>query len=118
MALSGATAVVTTILFLFFWVLLPTLWVTFDEMGLPSADHVTDGLVVTSDEMGCGTRGCWRTLTVQPPEGQSPEQLIAAWDVKEGCAAQSWIDRRPVCTGYSVQGDAVRVSLEYKRIPK
>ena len=115
--LAALTAAVSTCAFLVAWFVLPTLWVTLDEMGLPPAPDVTEGLVVTSDEMGCGSGGCWRELTVRPPAGQSPEDFIAASGLGSWtCGARTWFDRRPVCTEARVDDGSVAVHLQYDRI--
>jgi hypothetical protein len=57
----------------FVWILL------FKEEGLLPPrwriPEVPPGVSVLADDENCASGGCWRTLTLRPPAGQSPEVL-------------------------------------------
>ncbi len=110
MLVAGATAALAAGLFA------PVLLINIDEMAVPPASELPDGLAVESEELGCGSGGCWRDFRVRPPEGQSAEELAAELGLgRDSCAARSLLDRRRVCTGGNVLGDQVRVYLLYER---
>ncbi|WP_203752477.1 hypothetical protein [Actinoplanes cyaneus] len=48
------------------------------EGALPSESRIPEvpaGATVVSRDKGCGSGGCWWELLVEPPAGQSPEEL-------------------------------------------
>lgn len=52
------------------------------EVGsLPSRSRVPEvpaGAIVVSEDKNCGSGGCWREILVEPPAGQTPEDLERA----------------------------------------
>jgi len=114
--LAPPAVLVTAFWALMYLVWVPAIWTGIDEAGVPSRSPVPAELVVTDDKTDCASGGCWRELSVQPPAGQSATDLISTWDVEEGCAPQTWIDLRRVCTEVSIRGQEVRVHLQYDRL--
>jgi hypothetical protein len=41
------------------------------------------GATIVAEDMGCGSGGCWREITVAPAAGQSPEDLAQEMDLSE-----------------------------------
>ncbi|MFI1991830.1 hypothetical protein [Actinoplanes sp. NPDC020271] len=59
---------------------------TLGEGSLPPDSRipaVPAGATVVSKEQACGSGGCWWQLTVEPPAGQSPEELARAMGLAE-----------------------------------
>ena len=113
---AGVSLVLGAYLFLAAWSLAIALWINFDEMMIPPASEAPDGLIIESDEMGCGSGGGWRGLMVQPPKGQPAQQLAAALGLElehETCEARNLLDRRRVCIWGNAAGDDVHLSLYY-----
>ncbi len=104
----------------------PPLWLAVDESAMPPSStfpDLPDGARVTAVDMGCGSGGCWRELTVQAPAGATGAELVAAvLPDGEECVARSLIDRRRVCTGVIetaktnlAESDAARFYVQYDR---
>ena len=57
-----------------------------DEGALPPSGRTPDvptGARVIEESTQCGSGGCWRLVTVEPPAGQSPEDLARAMGLAE-----------------------------------
>ncbi|GIF45159.1 hypothetical protein BC793_1723 [Actinoplanes xinjiangensis] len=53
---------------------------------LPSRSRIPDlpsGAAIVAEDMGCGSGGCWREITVAPAAGQSPEDLAQEMNLSE-----------------------------------
>jgi hypothetical protein len=53
---------------------------------LPPRSRTPDlpvGATMVAEDMGCGSGGCWREITVAPAAGQSPEDLAREMDLAE-----------------------------------
>ena len=99
---------------------LPPLSLAIDEAAMPptsSLPALPDGARVTAEGKGCGSGGCWRELTVEPPAGMPGEALAAAVVPDDAaCAFQGVLDLRRVCTGVmSVDAGSVRFYVQYDR---
>lgn len=108
--MTGTGAVVVA------WFVVPVLLVTLDEVAVPPRSDIPAGLDVLDEGMGCGSGGCWRELSVRPPDGQSAEEYADSL-VSDGlgCEPRSWVDRRRVCTWANARGDVVVVSQQWSR---
>lgn len=98
------------------WFVVPVVLVTLDEVAIPPRSDIPAGLDVVDEGMGCGSGGCWRELTVRPPEGRSAEEYADSFASHSGgCEPRSWVDRREVCTGANARGDVVVISQQWSR---
>lgn len=89
-----------------------------DGWAIPPSSDAPDlpaGVTVAAEERQCGSGGCWRELTLQGPDDQTPQEIAASLDLpEEVCRARSVLDRRRVCAGV-ITGDHVRVYLQFDR---
>jgi hypothetical protein len=99
---------------------LPPLSLAVDESAMPPASSLPalpEGARVTGEDMGCGSGGCWRELTVDAPPGMSGKEL-AAEILPDGrvCPFQGTFDLRRVCS-WVMEADArsVQINLQYER---
>ncbi|GLZ62266.1 hypothetical protein Misp05_58420 [Micromonospora sp. NBRC 107095] len=56
------------------------------EGALPPMSRMPEvpaGATVTEESMECASGGCWRTITVAPAAGQSPQDLARAMGLAE-----------------------------------
>ncbi|WP_341359625.1 hypothetical protein V5H98_18250 [Georgenia sp. M64] len=108
----------------------PVLWLQLDETAVPPVSDLPAlpaGVTIASDEVMCGSGGCWHQLTLSGPENQSAEELVAgvgdalglpvstSGQPQEACHARGLLDRRRVCTGAGVMRNEVSVYLLYER---
>jgi hypothetical protein len=99
---------------------LPPLSLAVDESAMPPASSLPalpEGARVTGEDMGCGSGGCWRELTVDAPHGMSGEELAAEVLPDGGvCPFQGTFDLRRVCSWVMETGaESVQVNLQYDR---
>ena len=99
---------------------LPPLSLIVRESAMPPASSLPtlpEGAHVTAEDMGCGSGGCWRELTVGAPAGMSGEEL-AAEVVPDGEARafQGMLDLRRVCAGViEAEAETARFYVQYDR---
>jgi hypothetical protein len=99
---------------------LPPLSLAVDESAVPPASALPalpEGARVTSEEMGCGSGGCWLELTVAAPHGMSDNELKAEVlpDGRE-CAFRGVLDLRRVCAGVvDVKTKPAQFFVQYER---
>ncbi|WP_369375104.1 hypothetical protein AB1046_10705 [Promicromonospora sp. Populi] len=99
----------------------PPLWLLVDEWAKPPASALPalpDGARVVAEDMGCGSGGCWRELTVDAPDGMSGEELAAeVMPEGETSAFQGVLDLRRVVTGVMDTGaGSARFYVGYDRL--
>ena len=100
---------------------LPPLWLIVDESAMPPASvlpTLPDGARVVGQDMGCGSGGCWRELTVEAPAGMSGEEL-AARVLPDGSASafQGVLDLRRVTSAVmDVEAGSARFAVQYDRL--
>jgi hypothetical protein len=99
---------------------LPPLSLAVDESAMPPASSLPalpEGARVTGEDMGCGSGGCWRELTVDAPLGMSDEELKAeVFPDGEECAFLGLLDLRRACAGViDVESETVRFYVQYER---
>lgn len=58
---------------------LALLWVGATEGDVPASSSIPlpSGATIVSEEKECASGGCWSVLEVEPPDGQSAEELAA-----------------------------------------
>lgn len=63
------------------------LWLFSSEGAMPPRwriPAVPAGATVVEDTTECGSGGCWWSITLMPPAGQSPEDLARQMDLARG----------------------------------
>lgn len=100
------------VLLLIVWLVGPVLWVELDEAGIPPVPTFPDGVEIVDEDMGCGSGGCWRELTLSRPEHDRDALRAAVGLDAEGrrCDAMSFLDRRVRCV-WEVDDDATGTAL-------
>jgi hypothetical protein len=98
---------------------LPPLSLAVDEIAMPPASSLPtlpEGARVTGEDMGCGSGGCWRELTVDAPHGMSGTELAAEMPSGTVCSFQGVFDLRRVCSWVmETEAGSVQVNLQYER---
>lgn len=100
---------------------LPPLSLAVDESAVPPASSLPalpEGARVTGEDMGCGSGGCWRELTVDAPHGMSGTELAAEMPAGTVCSLQGVFDLRRVCSWVmetETEAGSVQVNLQYER---
>ena len=97
----------------------PALWLQVDENAIPPASDVPPlpaGVTIESDEVLCGTGGCYRRLRLTGPAGQSPDELATSIGLAhQVCHARSLLDRRRVCSHLDVADERVFLVVQFDR---
>ena len=98
----------------------PVVWLNVvDEGAVPSASDapaLPAGVTVAREELQCGSGGCYLVLPLTATEGRSPAVVLARAGYPEHvCAADSWLDRRRVCTDLQITGSRARLVVQYDR---
>jgi hypothetical protein len=83
----GRTAVYLVVLAGFLWGLwFAALWMFSDEGAMPPRWRipvVPVSATIVEDTMMCASGGCWWSVTLTPPAGQSPEDLARQMDLAQ-----------------------------------
>ena len=82
-----------------------------DEGALPPKDRIPPvpaGARILTQSEECGSGGCWWVVTVQPPAGQSPEDLVR----QMGLAGER--SDGSVAVGAEVRQDEVVIHVGYR----
>ena len=74
-ALVAAVAVVLAGAAYLLWVFALTLGASEGDIPDASRIELPAGAEIIGEESGCASGGCWVTITVRPPAGQSAEEL-------------------------------------------
>ena len=97
----------------------PFVRLALDEGAVPDVSDlppVPAGVTVVGDDVGCGSGGCTREVTLRAPDGQSAADLAGEVGTADWtCRTSSLLDRRQVCSRAVVVGDDVVVSLYFDR---
>ena len=92
------------------------LWVMSTEGDVPPASvlQLPPGATVTSDEIGCASGGCRRSLTVEPGTGVSPEHLAESLDITPQLRIEgTLLDPRTVFVSSTPRDATLVISLDY-----
>lgn len=83
----GRTAVYLGMVVGFLWSLwFAALWMFSDEGAMPPRGRipaVPAGASIVEDTMMCASGGCWWSVTLTPPAGQSPEDLARQMELAQ-----------------------------------
>ncbi|WP_436532841.1 hypothetical protein [Actinoplanes sp. HUAS TT8] len=89
-----------------------------DEGSMPPQSRIPQvpaGATVVSQEKSCGSGGCWWEVTVQPPAGQSPEELARQMGLgNEQEKAPTLTDPGSVYVGATAVGGQLKIHVGYQ----
>ncbi|NQX17977.1 hypothetical protein [Rathayibacter sp. VKM Ac-2857] len=86
------------------------------EGDVPAASTIDlpDGSELVGETVECASGGCWRLLSVRPPDGMTPEQLSGEIGTtpQARIAGTLW-DPRTITVSSAVEGPVLKVRADY-----
>ncbi|MDY0912283.1 hypothetical protein [Rathayibacter festucae] len=89
-------------------------FVTEGDVPAASAIDLPDGSELVGETVECASGGCWRLLSVRPPDGMTPEQLSGEIGTtpQARIAGTLW-DPRTITVSSAVEGPLLKVRADY-----
>ncbi|WKK70324.1 hypothetical protein Q0F99_10485 [Rathayibacter oskolensis] len=84
------------------------------DVPAASAIDLPEGSELVSDTVECASGGCWRLLSVRPPDAMTPEQLSSELGtVPQARIAGTLWDPRTITVSSTVEGPFLMVRADY-----
>jgi len=115
-AIARAVVGVVLVIALAYGVRVAWLFTAATEGDVPTSSAVPlpTGATFVSEEKACASGGCWMVLRVEPPEGQSADELAAALGATPQLQiAGNFLDPRTINVQAEPDGPVLELRIDY-----